>query len=285
MHFERVIHQPRPWRAPPSRRSFPGAIRARLQPCYFLFPDYAPASESAGRVPMPHDRRSSCLAFLLSWPRSMKRFRTFLFVSVTLCATQAICRAQSTLEGKVTLPQTHFVPFANERYDIVSKAGVLATDPPRAVVYLEGNFPKPTGLATKQVAQKNYAFAPPLLAIELGTKVEFPNLDDTYHNIFSYSPAKRFDLGRYPPGEKPPPSVVFDKPGLITLRCDIHEHMRGLILVLDTPYFTITDAQGRYRLTNLPGGHFVVKAWINSNTTRERPVDLKSGAAQHVDLP
>ena len=115
--------------------------------------------------------------------------------------------------------------------------------------------------------------------------MEFPNLDDTYHNIFSYSPAKRFDLGRYPPDENPPPSVLFDKAGLITLRCDIHEHMRGLILVLDTPYFTITDADGRYRLTDLPAGHFIIKAWVNSKTTRERPVDLKSGAALQIDLP
>jgi plastocyanin len=215
----------------------------------------------------------------------VKRLRTFFAIGLALCATPAIGRAQATLEGKVTLPKTHYAPVANERYDIVSKAGVLATDPPRAVVYLEGDFPKPAVHVTRQVAQKDYAFAPPLLAIELGTKVEFPNLDDTYHNIFSYSPAKRFDLGRYPPGEKPPPSQIFDKPGLVTLRCDIHEHMRGLILVLDTPYFTVSESDGRYRLTKLPAGHFVVKAWVNSKTTRERPVDLKANAVQQVDLP
>jgi plastocyanin len=196
-----------------------------------------------------------------------------------------ICLGQATLEGQVELPKSHFAPVANERYEIVSKAGVLATDPPRAVVYLQGEFPKPTALPTKQVAQKDFAFAPALLPVEVGTKVEFPNLDDTYHNIFSYSPAKRFDLGRYPPGEKPVPSEIFDRPGLVTLRCDIHEHMRGLILVLDSPYFTITDAAGHYRLTNLPAGHFVVKAWVDSKTTRERPVDLKSGVVLHVDVP
>ncbi len=194
--------------------------------------------------------------------------------------------AQATLEGRVTLPKTRFTPVMTERYEIVSKAGVLATSPPRAVVYLEGDFPKPDApSAPKQVAQKDFAFAPPLLAIAVGTKVSFPNLDDTYHNIFSYSPAKRFDLGRYPPDEKPPPSQVFDKPGLVTLRCDIHEHMRGLILVLATPYFTVTEPDGKYRLTNLPAGHFVVKAWIDSRTTRTQPVDLKSGAVAHVDLP
>ncbi|HXA10443.1 MAG TPA: carboxypeptidase regulatory-like domain-containing protein [Chthoniobacterales bacterium] len=197
----------------------------------------------------------------------------------------AVCLGQATIEGHVELPKSHFVPVVSERYEIVSRAGVLATEPPRAVVYLEGDFPKPTALPTKQVAQKNYAFLPPLLAIEVGTKVEFPNLDDTYHNVFSYSPAKRFDLGRYPPGENPPPFQIFDKAGLVTLRCDIHEHMRGLILVLASPYFAITDPDGHYRLTSLPKGHFTVKAWVDSKTTRERPVDLKNGTVQHVDLP
>jgi hypothetical protein len=61
--------------------------------------------------------------------------------------------------------------------------------------------------------------------------------------------------------------------------------MRGLILVLNTPYFAITDFDGHYRLTNLPTGHFTIKAWVNSRNTWERAVDLKSGAALHVDLP
>ena len=213
------------------------------------------------------------------------RGNSVLPILAALGLSPAVCLGQATIEGRVTLSKTHFAPVVNERYEIVSKAGVLATDPPRAVVYLEGDFAKPTDLPTKEVAQKDFAFRPPLLAIEVGTKVEFPNLDDTYHNIFSYSPAKRFDLGRYPPGEKPSPSQVFDKIGLVTLRCDIHEHMRGLILVLDTPYFTITDPEGHFRLTSLPAGRFTLKAWVDSKTTRERPVDLRRGAVEHVDLP
>ena len=119
----------------------------------------------------------------------------------------------------------------------------------------------------------------------MGTRVEFPNLDDTYHNIFSYSPTKRFDLGRYRPEERPIPSVVFDKPGLVTLRCDIHEHMRGLILVLSTPYFVMTDTAGRFRLDKLPPGKYMLKAWIDSRTTREKTLELKDGQTLHVDLP
>ena len=172
-----------------------------------------------------------------------------------------------------------------KRYEIVTKGGVLSTNPPLAVVYLEGPRAKPAQLPMKQVTQKEMNFIPTLLPVQTGTTVEFPNEDDTYHNIFSYSPAKRFDLGRYRPDERPIPSVVFDKPGLVTLRCDIHEHMRGLVLVLDTPHFTTTDADGRFRLSGLPPGKYTLKAWVDSRTTREQAVELKSGSTVHVDFP
>src|SRR6266536_3663834 len=116
---------------------------------------------------------------------------------------------QATVEGRVKLPKSHSAPVMAKRYEIVTHGGVLSTQPPLAVVYLEGPFQKPPSLPTKQVAQKDFAFVPPLLPVQVGTRIEFPNLDDTYHSIFSYSPAKRFDLGRYRPDERPIPSEVF----------------------------------------------------------------------------
>jgi len=193
---------------------------------------------------------------------------------------------QASIEGRVELPKTKSAPVMAKRYEIVTSGGVLGTNPPLAVVYLEGSFPKPDTLPTKQVAQKDLAFVPALLPVQVGTKVEFPNLEkDTYHNIFSYSPAKRFDLGRYRPDEKPVPSQIFDVAGLVTLRCDIHEHMRGLILVLATPHFAVTDESGGFKLAGLPAGHYILKAWVDSRTTREQPVDLKNGGTLHVDFP
>ena len=193
--------------------------------------------------------------------------------------------AQGTVEGRVELPKSHSAPVMAKRYEIVTHSGVLSTQPPLAVVYLVGSFPKRSSPPARQVAQKDLTFVPSLLPVQVGTRVEFPNLDDTYHSIFSYSPAKRFDLGRYRPEERPIPSQVFDTPGLVTLRCDIHDHMRGLILVLDTPYFVVTGADGRFRLSRLPAGHYTLKAWIDSKTTRERPVELKSGETLHIDFP
>jgi len=193
--------------------------------------------------------------------------------------------AGAAVEGRVELPKSRSAPVQAKRYEIVTRAGVLSTQPPLAVIYLEGNFPRPASLPTREVGQKDLAFIPVLLPIEVGTRVEFPNLDDTYHNIFSYSPVKRFDLGRYRPEERPIPSVMFDKPGLVILRCDIHEHMRGLILVLNTPYFVMSDTAGRFRLDKLPAGRYTLKAWIDSRTTREKSIDLKEGQTLHVDLP
>jgi plastocyanin len=194
--------------------------------------------------------------------------------------------AQASVEGRVDLPKNKSAPVMAKRYEIVTTGGVLATNPPVSVVYLDGPFDKPAKLSTKEVAQKDLAFIPALLPVQVGTKVEFPNQEkDTYHNIFSYSPAKRFDLGRYRADEKPVPSQVFDVPGLVTLRCDVHEHMRGLILVLATPHFVTTDENGRFRLNGLPAGHYTLKAWVDSRTTREHPVDLKPGSTLHVDFP
>lgn len=194
-------------------------------------------------------------------------------------------QAEAVIEGRVSLPQTHSAPVLNKRYEIVSKAGVLSTNPPLAVVYLEGNFPPASASLLRQVAQKDMTFVPMLLPIQRGTRVEFPNLDDTYHNIFSYSPAKRFDLGRYRPDERPIPSVRFDVSGLVVLRCDIHEHMRGLILVVDTPHFVVTDPDGHYRLEGLPPGRYTLKAWIDSRTTLERAVELREGLNLSQDFP
>lgn len=199
------------------------------------------------------------------------------------CATGA--RAQAVIEGRVDLPRAKSAPVMNKRYQVVTKAGVLATDPPVAVVYLEGDFGKPAALPKAQMVQKDLAFVTPLLPVQTGTTVEFPNLDDTYHNIFSYSKPKRFDLGRYLPTERPIPSQLFDQPGLVALHCDIHEHMHGIILVLDTPHFARTGTDGRFRLAGLPAGRFTLKAWISSKTTLQRPVELARGSTLHVDLP
>src|SRR3954464_1806948 len=101
--------------------------------------------------------------------------------------------ASAVIEGRVELPKSHTAPVQAKRYEIVTKGGVLSTQPPVAVVYLEGAFSRSASLPMKEIKQRDLTFIPAILPIQVGTTVEFPNLDDTYHNIFSYSPAKRFD--------------------------------------------------------------------------------------------
>lgn len=230
---------------------------------------------------MPHRLKP-----IASWrgkhPRALPRL---LSLALALAIAPAVSFAEAAVEGVVTLPITHAAPVMNQRYEIVTEGGILSTNPPLAVVYLEGSFAGPAAPPTPQVAQKDFTFVPALLPVQVGTRVEFPNFDGTYHNIFSYSPAKRFDLGRYRPDERPIPSVVFDAAGLVVLRCDIHEHMRGLILVLDTPHFVVTDTAGRYRLAGLPAGRYTLKVWLDSRTTLARPVELQDGATLRADFP
>jgi plastocyanin len=213
------------------------------------------------------------------------RLRCVLFLLLSPLALGVAARAEAVIEGRVPLPKTRSAPVMNKRYEIVTKAGVLSTNPPLAVVFLEGKFPAAAAQPVVQMAQKELTFLPTLLPVRVGTKVEFPNFDDTYHNIFSYSPPKRFDLGRYRSDEKPIPSEVFDVAGLVTLHCDIHEHMRALILVLDTPHFVITEPDGRFKLSGLPPGRYTLKAWVDSKTTLERTVELTDGATARVEWP
>ena len=206
-------------------------------------------------------------------------------LGAALSVASLVAAPEGVVEGRVVLPKAESAPVVQQRYEIVSKEGTVATNPPLAVVYIEGPFPRTEAAAVVQLAQKDLAFIPSLVPVQAGTRVEFPNYDDTFHNVFSFSPAKRFDLGRYRPTDTPVPSQVFDLPGLVTIRCEIHQHMRALILVLDTPYFVLTDAEGNFRLTGVPAGTREVKAWINSKVTRTRALEIVPGTTVRVDFP
>ena len=208
-------------------------------------------------------------------------------ILILLCGlTTTIHGAEMVVEGVVTLPAPK-AASAQVRYQ--QPSGTVATpEPPAAIVYLEGDFPAAAAgtLANETVWQKGYQFSPALLAIRKGTTVIFSNVDDDYHHVFSYSKAKEFDLGRYRKDEAPP-KVLFDKVGLIRVGCEIHDHMRSIILVLDTPHFTKTDPAGKYRLAiGAPlSGSYVIKAWISDKDIREQKIELKAGAGLKLDFP
>jgi len=213
----------------------------------------------------------------------VKPLASLALASTLLCVRPPAGRAGAAVEGTVALPREAIVPVSAPRYPITASYTIGPPDPPAAVVYLDGVFPAPPP-GKVQVAQQHYQFAPGLLPVRRGTVVAFPNLDDEYHSVFSYSRAKRFDLGRYHSDETPA-EIVFDQPGVVKLYCEIHDHMRGTILVLDTPYFAKTDPGGHYRLEQLPAGRHVLRAWLDEETVLERPVELRDGLTLRVDFP
>jgi len=107
--------------------------------------------------------------------------------------------------------------------------------------------------------QRNERFVPHVLAITAGTSVDFPNDDKTYHNVFSLSKTKEFNLGRYAAGHSG--SVLFDQPGIVRVFCEIHSHMSAFILVFAHRYFAVTGDDGRYRIENVPPGTYTLTVW------------------------
>jgi plastocyanin len=132
-----------------------------------------------------------------------------------------------------------------------------------AVIYVE-KLPASVTVASPggpepELGQKDQAFVPRVLAIEKGTTVSFPNHDPIFHNVFSVSPNKRFDLGKYPRGQTR--HVRFDKPGLVNVYCDIHSDMAAFVLVLANHAFAQPGSDGSYALPDLPAGTYSVKVW------------------------
>ena len=123
--------------------------------------------------------------------------------------------------------------------------------------------------------QRNETFVPHVLAIHTGTTVEFPNSDQIFHNVFSLSKTRRFDLGRYAAGRSK--SVLFDSPGIVRVFCDIHSHMNAYILVFAHRYFATTDEDGRYRIDQIPPGNYSVTAWYEGSDRETRPIVMPSG--------
>ena len=128
------------------------------------------------------------------------------------------------------------------------------------VVYIEGKVPGATVVRSlEMVRQKDATFVPHVLPVMVGTTVEWPNEDPIFHNVYSKSDAASFDLGLYKKGD-PPHRYKFDKPGEVDVFCSIHARMNCIVLVLENPYFSVSDA-GRYSITNVPPGKYTLVAW------------------------
>jgi plastocyanin len=191
----------------------------------------------------------------------------------------------AVVRGRVEFARS--VPAPEHRPSAVDPGGRVEADVlnrRRAVVYFEA---APRGAfedresARVSLDQRRETFVPHVLAITAGTTVDFPNHDRTYHNVFSLSKAKRFDLGRYAAGTSK--SVRFDRPGIVRVFCDIHSHMNASILVFGHRFFAVTDDQGRYEIDRVPAGTYMLSAWFEGAVREQRSLTV-TAETRAIDL-
>lgn len=143
-----------------------------------------------------------------------------------------------------------------------------------AVVWLEGS-PAAAPLAHAVVDQRDKTFVPHVSVVTLGTTVEFPNSDTVLHNVFAYYNAKKFDLGVYPRGATK--RITFDKTGYVALLCNVHSEMSAYIVVVNTPFYAVTDREGRFVIRNVPPGAYTLHVWHESGTGLTQPLAVAAG--------
>jgi plastocyanin len=208
-------------------------------------------------------------------------------VLAALSATQAVAGG---IRGSVKLPpapaeDVRFRPYAGRASSLAAPArtprGLLAD----AVLYVQalpaGATPPSHG-ATPQLAQRDQAFEPRVVVVSAGGAVDFPNFDPIYHNVFSVSPARRFDLGKYPRGQSR--TVTFTKPGLVNVFCDIHADMAAFILVVPNAAWTRATAEGTFELSGLPAGHYKLHWWHPDFAAGEADVDVPAAGDARFEV-
>lgn len=222
----------------------------------------------------------------------MKYLQSFLLLGLTIGAVCFELAHQATPANGEDTGKVGRVRGAIQLYKMVDgkKQPVQDWNFAHTVVYL---VPSDQELAIQApekhavISQKNAKFAPELIVITKGQTVDFPNDDDIPHNVFSFSKAKKFDLGTYPQGVKK--SVKFDQEGPVLLFCSIHENMNGVIYVTPNQLHTIADSQGNFTIQNVPVGKYRLRTWDSSlpeavESVYVKDVDVASGKPVDVAI-
>ena len=184
--------------------------------------------------------------------------------------------------GAVTLEQAQVRRRTTGRYPGQSSGAPEIQRVP-VVAYVLGGAGSPSAPGTPSVmVQRDTAFVPAALTIPVGGTVEFPNDDTFFHNVFSYSSAHRFDLGRYPRGESK--SEVFQEPGIVEVFCEVHDKMRGVIVVTENPFHAIVGEDGSFRIDGLPPGDHVVAFWSADHRPVQQTVTVRAGSSASLEV-
>lgn len=167
-----------------------------------------------------------------------------------------------------------------------SKENALDYERSHVVVYLEGqqraSIAASTAEPMAEMEQHDRRFAPDLVVIPAGAAVSFPNFDPIFHNVFSLSKPKSFDLGNYPKGQTR--MVTFPKPGIVSVYCHLHPNMAGTILVAPNQWAVRVDAAGHFVLPDVPPGKYTVVAWHKTGGTFRKTIDVTAGQDAETDF-
>lgn len=149
-----------------------------------------------------------------------------------------------------------------------------------AVVFLEDyGRPKPV---SAEIDQRHKTFNPHILVVPVGSSVSFPNHDLIYHNVFANYNAKKFDLGMYPSGQTR--KVRFDKPGLVSVLCNVHSEMSAYIVVVNSSAYAVTDSNGRFTLKGVAPGRYRLRGWQESGARVDEEVTVQAGTTLDVQF-
>lgn len=162
----------------------------------------------------------------------------------------------------------------------------IAFERSRVVIYLEGNVTRNPDAATTsgpvEIQQIDRQFVPDLAVVPVGSTVSFPNMDPIFHDVYSLSKARSFDLGAYDKGQTR--RVIFNKPGMVEVYCHLHPNMAATIVVLANRYYARPDRDGKYRIPNVPPGHYTLVAWHKSAGFFRKSIDVGLGHTTTADF-
>jgi len=163
----------------------------------------------------------------------------------------------------------------------VAPARTSGSELANVIVFIK-NAPRPATVPVMRasILQQDETFVPRTVAITTGSRVDFPNGDPFFHDVFSLSRSGSFDLGSYPKGKSK--SQEFRRPGLIKVYCHLHSHMTASIMVFDHPYFTIPSADGTFAIDEVPPGTYTVSAWHERIGESTQPVPIETGRVSEV---